>query len=230
MDMLGLEQLSPQEALDAIKAIASVKPSDEDPIAFDLARLTVETINATAEEPGHQITGEARIGSAVIPIKIEISHGHVVSPAPVKMIYPTVLPGTEAPEILCYTAETMLAEKFEAICSLGKSNSRFKDFYDVRELSRRVNFEGATVAYAFKATFGKRRTPIPETPPESFLPSFCEEGEKGWRSFLSRLAQQEPQSFAEMVAEIEPFAMRIARWHGAISPKAIGPPATGGAI
>jgi hypothetical protein len=146
----------------------------------------------------------------VIPIKIEISHGHVVSPAPVKMVYPTVLSGSEAPEILCYTPETMLAEKFEAICSLGRSNSRFKDFYDVRELSRRLSFEGATAADAFKATFGKRETPIPQTPPETFLPSFYEEGEKGWRSFLSRLAPQESQSFKEMVAEIEPFAMRIA--------------------
>jgi hypothetical protein len=86
MDIMGFDQLSPQEALDAIKAIASVKPSDEDSIIFDLAKLTVQTINATAEEPGNQITGEARVGSAATPIKIEISHGHVASPAPVKMV------------------------------------------------------------------------------------------------------------------------------------------------
>jgi hypothetical protein len=59
MDMLGLDQLSPQEALDAIKVIASVQPSDEDPIVFDLTKFAVGTINATAEEPGTKSRGGA---------------------------------------------------------------------------------------------------------------------------------------------------------------------------
>jgi len=106
MDMLGLQQLTSGEALAAIKAIASVAPSDGDPVVFDVDAFKVDTINVEADEPGHQITGEARIGNAKIPLKIEISHGHLVSPTPAEMNYPTVLADGEAPNILCYTPET----------------------------------------------------------------------------------------------------------------------------
>jgi hypothetical protein len=119
LDMLGLQTLTAPQALDLIRTVAGTSPSDPDPVDFDLATFSVEPINVKNEEPGHQISGQAKIGNARIPLKIEISHGHVVSPAPMRMQYPTVLDGSHAPEILCYTPETMLAEKFEAIVSLG---------------------------------------------------------------------------------------------------------------
>jgi predicted nucleotidyltransferase component of viral defense system len=210
LDMLGLETLSASQALDQIRTIAETSPSDPDPVVFDVAGFSVEAINVRAEEPGHQVSGQARIGNARIPLKIEIAHGHVVSPAPMRMRYPTVLDGTEAPEILCYTPETMLAEKFEAIVSLGVHTSRFKDFYDVRELSRKIPFDGAAAAAAFRATFERRGTSLPTEVPASFLPAFADIGAAGWRHFLKKLAASDPQSFVDLIAEIEPFVMRIA--------------------
>jgi hypothetical protein len=119
LDMLGLEALTASQALDLVRTIAMADPGDPDAIVFQASDFSVLPINIAEEEQGHQISGVARIGSMQVPLKIEISHGHVVSPAPMRMKYPTVLEGSEAPGILCYTPETMLAEKFEAIVSLG---------------------------------------------------------------------------------------------------------------
>ena len=210
MDMLGLEKLTPAQALGLVKAIAASDPYEADAVWFDLGSFTVEAINARAEEPGHQIKGMAKVGNTQIPLKIEISHGHTVTPAPMSMRYPTVLEDTSAPDILCYTPETILAEKFEAITSLGTSTSRFKDFYDVRELGRKVPFNGIAAAAAFQATFGHRETELPTSPPASFLPDFHAAGERGWQSFMKKQGRSDPQSFADMIAEIEPFVMHIA--------------------
>lgn len=42
------------------------------------------------------------------------------------------------------------------VVSLGTHPSDFKDFYDVRELSRKIPFQGAEAAVAFRATFDRR--------------------------------------------------------------------------
>jgi hypothetical protein len=53
----------------------------------------------------------------------------------------------------------VVAEKLEAMVSLGVTNSRMKDFYDVYVLASRFAFEGPTLASAVRATFLRRRTP-----------------------------------------------------------------------
>jgi hypothetical protein len=44
--------------------------------------------------------------------------------------YPVLL-GMDCPKIKMYSFESVVAEKYEAIVSLGELNSRMKDFYDI---------------------------------------------------------------------------------------------------
>lgn len=46
----------------------------------------------------------------------------------------------------------MIAEKFQAMVTLGRANRRLKDFYDIWVLSRSYDFEGARLARAMAAT------------------------------------------------------------------------------
>jgi hypothetical protein len=46
----------------------------------------------------------------------------------------------------------VVAEKFEAMVSLGLANTRMKDFYDVRSLSRDFPVEAASLSEAIKKT------------------------------------------------------------------------------
>jgi hypothetical protein len=52
-----------------------------------------------------------------------------------------------------YPRETAIAEKTEALVSLGLVNTRFKDFFDRWYLSSKFAFESSTLAAALKATF-----------------------------------------------------------------------------
>jgi hypothetical protein len=56
----------------------------------------------------------------------------------------------------------VIAEKFEAIVSLGMANSRMKDYFDLWVLLRKANLEDATLDRAFRATFKNRGTVMPK--------------------------------------------------------------------
>ena len=50
----------------------------------------------------------------------------------------------------------MVAEKFQAMASLGERNTRMKDFYDLWYLAVNYPFEGSVLAEAITATFAQR--------------------------------------------------------------------------
>ncbi|MCC2669977.1 MAG: hypothetical protein K0Q72_2448 [Armatimonadetes bacterium] len=81
-----------------------------------------------------------------------------------------------------------MAEKFQAMVALGMANSRMKDFYDLWYLARTFDFEGATLAAAIAATFGRRKTALPATVPTALSPEFYGDPAKRvqWRAFVKR--------------------------------------------
>lgn len=120
-----------------------------------------------------------------------------------------------------YPRETVVAEKFQAIVALGMANSRMKDLYDLLALSRLFPFEGSTVAAAIRATFERRRTPVPARRPTGLSTAFVSDAQKiaQWRAFTSR----EPMlirtgTLSSVADEIAGFVMPAARAAGLGSP------------
>ena len=210
MDMTGRVPAGERDVLETWRAIAAHVPSEPDGMTFLDDTFRSERIQSAADEPGVRITGEARIGTAKVPLKVEISYGNAITPGAVVMDYPTVLEGSRSPRILCYSKETMLAEKFEAACSLGVRTSRFKDFYDIRGLARSVAFDGALVAEAFRNTFASRGTPLPAEDPAVFGEGFLAEGQRGWMNFQRKQDFKDTQTYADLVEEIRPLVMGAA--------------------
>lgn len=60
--------------------------------------------------------------------------------------------------IYTYNVETTLAEKSQTIINRGLANTRMRDFYDMYELVKNVDFSMETARSAFKATCKKRET------------------------------------------------------------------------
>jgi hypothetical protein len=56
-----------------------------------------------------------------------------------EMDYPVIL-DQPVPQLLVYSKETAIAEKFEAIVRLGTANSRMKDFCDIQYLAQHEEF------------------------------------------------------------------------------------------
>ncbi len=163
-----------------------------------------------------------------IPLKIEVSFGHIVTPEPNMVTIPALLVGDDDTKILAYTRETIFAEKFQAIVDLAFGNSRIKDFYDIRALKRTQPLDGEVTASALRNTFRKRETDIPTELPVGFSEEFINTtGEKQWRGFISKLGDQDKSKFAEVIAEIAPFCMAFADMANDIRPIEDWNPETG---
>lgn len=65
-----------------------------------------------------------------------------------------------------------MAEKFQAMVMLGIANSRMKDFFDLWVLPRSFAFAGPVLGAAARATFARRKTPVPATPPLALTTRF----------------------------------------------------------
>ena len=131
--------------------------------------VAAERIKDDEDYEGVRVLLQARLGVARISLQIDIGFGDVITPAPIEVEYPTML-NFPAPRLRAYPRETVVAEKFEAMVKLGMANSRMKDFYDLWELSGRLDFDGSTLMAAIQATFQRRATAFPRGTPLSLSP------------------------------------------------------------
>jgi len=81
-----------------------------------------------------RVTTNATISGARFPIQVDIGFGDAITPGTQEIHFPTLL-NQPAPRVLSYPPETVIAEKLEAIISLGDINGRLKDFYDLGVIS-----------------------------------------------------------------------------------------------
>ncbi len=89
------------------------------------------------------------------------------------------------------------------------TKSRLKDFYDLRSISRRLAFQGPTLARAIRETFRRRQTEIPKATPTGLSEEFASETSKRsqWRGFLRRHGLSEDVTMDEVVEHVRVFVM-----------------------
>ena len=100
----------------------------EDNIEFEL--LEISNIMDNMDYPGIRIHMNARLERLVVPIKIDISTGDVITPKEIVYHYPLLLENRTI-NLWSYNLETVLAEKLQTILSRSILNTRMRDFYDV---------------------------------------------------------------------------------------------------
>jgi hypothetical protein len=106
--------------------------------------------------------------------------------------------------VAVYPRETVVAEKADAILTLGATNSRMKDFYDLFVFSNAFAFAGSILAASLEATFRHRGTAIPDELPLALTTAFISDPSRAvqWRAFLrrSRLnAEPDPANVATAI-------------------------------
>lgn len=185
-DFLARGQNSPERWAGIFKEICEMKVED-DGLRFDAAKITAERITEDADYEGIRVKFVGYLENARIPIQIDLGFGDVITPAPIETEIPSLLDGPKA-KLLSYPRESVVAEKFEAMVSLGLANSRMKDLYDVRSLSREFSFDGASLSEAIKKTFSRRETPLPDTAPLVFTAEFFDDPDKKkqWSAFCNK--------------------------------------------
>lgn len=119
----------------------------------------VSDIMDNMEYPGIRIHMNSKLENLIVPIKIDISTGDVITPREVRYEYPLLLEDKSI-QLWSYNLETILAEKIQTILSRGLLNTRMRDFYDITTLFNRykdsINYNDLSLA--FDKTCRKRET------------------------------------------------------------------------
>lgn len=161
--------------------------ADGDGLEFLSDKIGGEEIRDEREYRGVRLSFEARLAGARIPVQVDIGFGDAVAPAAEMLEYPVLL-DHPAPRLLAYPRETVVAEKFQAMVDLGMANSRMKDFFDIWVLALMFEFDGSRLTQGIRATFERRRTPIPVAPPLALTDEFYADPVKQiqWGAFLRK--------------------------------------------
>jgi len=202
VDFLGFGPADCDTLEATFKEIAE-SPAPDDGLTFETRKIKADPIREEASYGGIQIKLLAKLGTIRIPLQIDIGFGDAITPAPNTSRLPSLISELPAPTIKTYPIYTVVAEKLEAMVLLGEQNSRMKDFYDIHFLATTEEFNAKTLRQAIRATFNRRKTPLPNTTPESLTQEFATLKQNQWSAFLNRNnLQSTPSDFSEILAQI----------------------------
>lgn len=178
-------------------------PVEDDGVVFDIDSLKLEPIRAGDDYGGTRLRTTATLAGARVAVIVDIAFGDSVRPGLEEIAYPVLL-DQPAPRLLSYAPETVIAEKLQAMVSLGRANTRMKDFYDLWSLATQTPARDPTrLAEAIGATFARRCTELPAAPPDALTPTFATDPlkQRQWSAFARDIADA-PGDLVEVVAAI----------------------------
>lgn len=212
LDLLG----QGENAVDALKRIfaeiATLDPDPPDGLVFDTSQMRADTLRADADYSGVSLRFDALLGRARLPIMVDIGYGDVITPAPAELDFPALLdmPGAK---LKAYPPQTVIAEKLEAMTSLGLANSRVKDLYDLWAIAQTFDFEGSLLVDAVKATFARRGTALNRAMPAMLTSAYTEDASRQqlWRAFLQARTEiaAAPADLIVIAREVELFVAPV---------------------
>lgn len=202
IDLLGYKISGDAEKIGTvIREIVSLEHPDG--IVFDEKMVQLETIKEGALYQRLRVKIPTQLDTIKRTIQIDIGFGDIVTPEPIEKEYPTLLDYTAA-MIMTYPMETVIAEKWQAIVSLGIASSRMKDYYDVWFLLQQSFINNALLKQALRRTFEHRHTLLRDS---SFIfeTDFKQnpDKQKQWKAFLKKTSIECPVEFSVIVEAIE---------------------------
>lgn len=203
IDLLGRLENSEENIRKVFRNILNKKVED-DGIKFFSETICTALIKHDAEYHGVRVTFHAKLDTARIDMQVDVGFNDLIYPPPQKVEFPVILDFPK-PVILSYSKETAIAEKFEAMTTLGILNSRMKDFYDIWLLSRNFTFEMRVLSESLQKTF-KHRNVILDGNITAFSNDFSESKAVQWKAFRKKIRQNGlPESFSAIISVIKNF-------------------------
>lgn len=169
LDLLGFGDPEVSDLKARIAKICSVRAADG--IVFDSGVIEAERIREDVEYEGVRVWVPASLEGARVTIQIDVGFGDDVGPASDEVALSTLLP-LDPPVVRAYPIEVVIGEKLLAMVKLGIANSRMKDSFNLWTFANTRRFELRQLARAIWATFQRRRTPLPVTPPTAHTDEF----------------------------------------------------------
>jgi hypothetical protein len=203
IDFLAYMDNKPERLAQVVRDTCGIE-FGEDGLLFDAESVNAQRIKKDASYEGVRIRFLGYLGKARIVMQVDVGFGDTIHPEAAEASYPTLL-DMPAPSIRTYPAESVIAEKSEAMVQLGSLNSRMKDFYDIWRMSRQLDFDGPTLCEAIRLTFDNRGTAIVLFEEIAAELTNTDTIEKQWAAFLNKSQLEAPPSFAEVLLRIGEF-------------------------
>ena len=199
--------------MDEIIAEILAVPTGNDFVTFKASKTEPIAVQRKYHGVSTQITGY--IKNVRVPFNVDIGVGDVIVPQPERRNIQTQLDGYEKPQILTYSLESTIAEKFDAILQRFELTGRMKDFYDIYYLSRTFDFDGLKLQTAIQETLQNRGTTYEKDSFDRVLALADDEDmQTKWRYFLRTLGNPE-LSFPNVIADIQIFLKPV--WRAILS-------------
>jgi predicted nucleotidyltransferase component of viral defense system len=207
LDLLGVIHHETEALRDAFTSIC-IQAVEDDGLVFDPKSMRIVEIREAQEYGGLRVSVMAKLGVALVPLQIDVGFGDAITPAATMEEFPSIL-NQPRPNIRAYPRETVVAEKYEAMVQRGMANSRMKDYFDLWFLSQRFEFDGQRIADAMTATFGRRRTALPDGVPIGLTPEFASDTahERQWSAFLRRVSIAAPRDLGSVIQLVSDFVL-----------------------
>jgi predicted nucleotidyltransferase component of viral defense system len=153
------------------------------------------------------------------PFDVDFGVGDVIVPNSHKRTIPVQLAGFDVPEVLTYSLESTIAEKFDALLQRLELTSRMKDIYDIYYLSSMFNFDGRVLKQAIFETLQNRGTAYER---DSFDRVIALADNKDiqvrWRQYLRRLKMPE-LALVDVLSAIDCFLRPV--WKAIVDQQAL---------
>lgn len=185
-------------------------PYQQDGVTFYTETLRTDDIAVEKKYPGVRLTLSASIDTIRQDVSMDIGFGDVITPCPSELDYPNIIDGFPATNILAYSLETVIAEKFQTVIVRAEANSRMKDFYDLYTILHGGKYDSEILSEAINATFENRHTFYTDNH-IVFSHDFANNTDLNtrWNSFVNKLKLQQKLTFPEVVsflqAKLDPY-------------------------
>ena len=126
------------------------------------------------------------------PFDVDFGIGDVIVPTSQSRMIPVQLDGFDSPEIMTYSLESTIAEKFDALLQRMELTSRMKDIYDIYYLATMFDFDGRALQQAIFETLQNRGTDYDKNSFDRVI-ALAEDNniQVRWRQYLRRMKMPE---------------------------------------
>ena len=189
--------------MDEIIAEILAVPTGNDFVTFKASKTEPIAVQRKYHGVSAQITGY--IKNVRVPFNVDIGVGDVIVPHAERRSIQTQLDGYEKPEVLTYSLESTIAEKFDAILQRFELTGRMKDFYDIYYLSRMFDFDGLKLQTAIQETLLNRGTTYEKDSFDRVIALADDDDMQiKWRYFLKTLGSPE-LPFETVISGLQDF-------------------------
>ncbi|MFT8337201.1 nucleotidyl transferase AbiEii/AbiGii toxin family protein [Schleiferilactobacillus harbinensis] len=144
-----------------LEKIFADQVADGSLVTFHVSEIRQEMANN--QYPGFRVSLSVRFGNTRDRIKIDISTGDEIYPAPVTFTHHSLLDQSKTVQFRAFPQEQIIADKAVTLLQREEANTRAKDSYDLYALTtmEQKDWDWPSLRTAFAKTARKKGLPLP---------------------------------------------------------------------